>query len=73
MLHSRMDTKDLITTTEAAAILDCDPSAIRHRIRSGTLKSEVIGRDNLVSRKAVVKIKSGQNGTKKRGPKPKKG
>lgn len=45
--------KGLITTTEAAAMLGLDPSAIRHRIRKGTLKATKVGRDNLVSRAVI--------------------
>lgn len=45
--------KDLITTTEAAAILGCDPSTLRHRIRKGKLKAERVGRDHLVSRRVI--------------------
>lgn len=48
-----MVSRDLITTTEAAEILGCDPSTIRHRIRKGKMKSERVGRDHLVSRRAI--------------------
>ena len=48
-----MVSKDLITTTVAAAILGVDPSTLRHRIRKGTLKAERVGRDHLVSRKLI--------------------
>lgn len=54
MLQSAtMKIKDPITTIEAARILDVDPSAIRHRIRKGKLKSERVGRDHFVSRLVV--------------------
>ena len=48
--------KDAITTIEAAAILGRDPSAVRHMIRRKTLDYERRGRDNYVSKKAVLKI-----------------
>lgn len=66
--------KDEITTIEAAAILGLDPSAIRHRILIGTLKSEKRGRDHLVSRKAIqaeadTKKNGKVRGSKSRGKK----
>lgn len=50
--------KDPITTSEAAEILDRDPSGIRHMIRDGKLVAEKRGRDNYVSRRAILKIKA---------------
>ena len=63
-----MRIKDPITTIQAGAILKCDPSAIRHRTKAGTLDFEKMGRDIVVSQKAVEKIRDSQNG-EKRGPK----
>jgi excisionase family DNA binding protein len=45
--------KDPITTIEAARILGCDPSTLRHRIRNGRLTAERVGRDHFVSRKVI--------------------
>jgi hypothetical protein len=44
---------DPITTTEAAAILNIDPSAIRHRILADKIEWEKRGRDLYVSRKTI--------------------
>lgn len=56
IFHARVNgmvSKDLITTTEAAEILGCDSSTLRHRIRKGKLKAERVGRDHLVSRRTI--------------------
>ncbi len=53
MHNEDMATDDLITTTEAAALLKLDTSTIRHRILAGTLSATKRGRDLYVSRKTI--------------------
>lgn len=61
--------KDPISTSEAAEILERDPSAIRHMIRAKTLTAEKFGRDHQISRKLVEGIKAKRDA--KRNGKPK--
>lgn len=60
---------DPITTIEAAAILGLDASAIRHRIGTGTLKSEKRGRDHLVSRGVIERELAAKVGAAKKNGK----
>ena len=66
-----MKIKDPITTIEAGAILDLDPSTIRHRILVGTLKAEKQGRDLYVSRRAIQVEADAKNGTPRGGKRKK--
>jgi len=66
--------KDYVTTAEAAAMLGRDSSRIRHLIRDGLLRSELVGGVHLLRRRDVEKFtlpkrgrpKSSQNRTLRR-------